>query len=319
MLTSHLRCDLVVCLALLGAANTVVAQHPPAAQPPQSANPAAQQNQAAASPGSASAAVPSYPDTPKGLEDLMKEMLKLEKKHDEAALAPYVESLALPNANTWFRATFGGDIGAQLADSYERTRINLPLAFPDLLGQLNSKHFAKPVAMLLTESCNPDASADEYEVLISRKSEQPLFDVRLTSYSQRATVPYFAYVDGEFRYLGNFRITPPTSSPSRKAADFKVPGAVAVKANVVQGRITKQVTPVYPFEARTAHIQGTVLLHAIIGENGNVCNLRVISGDPLLAASAMTAVRRWHYSPYKLNGQPVKVDTTITVVFQLGN
>lgn len=49
----------------------------------------------------------------------MGEMLKLEKKHDAKGLAPYVESLELPNAGTWFRATFGDEIGAQLADSYD--------------------------------------------------------------------------------------------------------------------------------------------------------------------------------------------------------
>jgi TonB family protein len=298
-------------------AQVCAAQQPPATQPQQIAKADAGQSQTTSSSVSATA-IPSYPDTPNGLEDLMNEMLKLEKKHDAKALAPYVESLELPNAGTWFRATFGDEIGAQLADSYDRARMNLPLAFPDLLEQLNSKHFTKPVAMLLTESCNPDASADEYEVLVSRKSEQPLFDVRLTSYLQRATVSYFAYVDGAFRYLSNFGINPAVSRPPEKTIDFKMPGAIPIKGNILQGRITKQVTPVYPFEAKASHIQGNVILHAIIGENGNVCNLRVIAGNPLLAASAMAAVRQWHYAPYKLNGQPVKVDTTITVIFNLG-
>lgn len=246
----------------------------------------------------------------------MGEMLKLEKKHDAKGLAPYVESLELPNASTWFRATFGDELGAQLADSYDRARMNLPLAFPDLLEQLNSKHFTKAVAMQFTESCDPDASADEYQVLVSRENGQQLFDVRLTSYSQRAIVPYFAYVDGAFRYLSNFRVTPPARHSRVKSDGSKVPAVVP--GNVLQGRITKQVVPVYPFEARAAHIQGTVVLHAIIGENGNVCNLRVTDGNSLLAASAMAAVRQWHYAPYKLNGQPVKVDTTITVIFNLG-
>lgn len=75
----------------------------------------------------------------------------------------------------------------------------------------------------------------------------------------------------------------------------------------------------YPVRARMEGIQGSVLLRAIIGENGNVCNLRVVSGDPLLAASAMAAVRQWQYKPYMINGQPVNVDTTITVTFHLGN
>ena len=305
----------------LFAAQFCAAQQQPEKQPQQTAMLGTQRTQSASAPKSAAvppAAIPSYPDTPEGLEDLMNEMLKLEKKHDATALAPYVESLDLRNASAWFRATFGDEIGKQLADSYDRTRMNMALAFPDLLTKLNSKHFTKPVATLFTDSCNSDASSDEYEVLASRKNEQPLYDVRLTTYSQRVAVPYFAYVDGGFRFLGNFSISPPAYSPPLKAGNFNVPGAVALKGNVVQGRITKQVPPIYPYNARANHIQGNVLLHAIIGENGNVCNLQVMEGDQLLAASAMAAVRQWHYAPYKLNGKPVKVNTTITVIFQLG-
>ena len=83
-------------------------------------------------------------------------------------------------------------------------------------------------------------------------------------------------------------------------------------------KIINQVTPVYPEIAKTAHIQGTVVLHAIIGKDGTVTQLQFISGPPLLMRSAMDAVREWRYQPTLLNGDPVEVDTTISVVFTFG-
>jgi protein TonB len=69
--------------------------------------------------------------------------------------------------------------------------------------------------------------------------------------------------------------------------------------------------------ARTARIEGRVVLQATIGKDGSVQNLHLISGHPMLVQSAMDAVKRWLYRPYYLNGEPVEVDTTITVNFTL--
>jgi periplasmic protein TonB len=65
-------------------------------------------------------------------------------------------------------------------------------------------------------------------------------------------------------------------------------------------------------------MQGTVHLHAVIGKDGRVKDIRVIDGDFDLAQAAVRAVRQWRYAPTLLNGQPVEVDTTISVVFSLG-
>jgi protein TonB len=70
--------------------------------------------------------------------------------------------------------------------------------------------------------------------------------------------------------------------------------------------------------ARQARIQGNVVLHAIIGKDGRVGELEVVSGHPLLVQSALDAVKNWRYQPTQLNGDPVEVDTTITVSFVLG-
>ena len=77
------------------------------------------------------------------------------------------------------------------------------------------------------------------------------------------------------------------------------------------------VKPEYPNLARVAGVSGTVVLECIIDPAGSVVGVRLISGHPLLAPAATSAVRRWRYSPTRLNGQPVSVLLTVTVRFDL--
>lgn len=95
------------------------------------------------------------------------------------------------------------------------------------------------------------------------------------------------------------------------------PQRVRVSQGVTSGLLMKKVTPQYPPLARQARIQGAVVLHAVIGKDGKVQNLQVVSGHPMLTQAAIQAVRQWQYKPYFLNGQPVEVDTSITVNFSL--
>jgi len=92
---------------------------------------------------------------------------------------------------------------------------------------------------------------------------------------------------------------------------------VRVSGGVVEGNLIHKVVPLYPPLAKTARIQGTVVLHAIISKQGNVENLNVISGHPMLVQGALDAVKQWKYKPYILNGEPVEVETTVTVNFNL--
>ena len=87
--------------------------------------------------------------------------------------------------------------------------------------------------------------------------------------------------------------------------------------NVTAAKLMNRVQPLYPPLARQTRISGTVRLHAIIGKNGGVEQLEVMSGHPLLVQAALDAVRQWRYQPTQLNGEPVEVDTTIDVIFSL--
>jgi protein TonB len=96
-----------------------------------------------------------------------------------------------------------------------------------------------------------------------------------------------------------------------------VPQKIRVSSGVAQGNLIHDVRPPYPPLARQARIQGTVVLQAVIGKDGTIQNLRVVSGHPMLAQAALDAVKQWRYKPYYLNGEPVDVDTTINVNFTL--
>ena len=94
---------------------------------------------------------------------------------------------------------------------------------------------------------------------------------------------------------------------------------ITIGGNVQQSKLISQTRPVYPPLAKQAHISGVVHLSAIIGKDGNVINLAVISGHPLLIQSAMDAVRQWVYQPTLLNGDPVEVITQVDVNYTLAD
>jgi len=110
----------------------------------------------------------------------------------------------------------------------------------------------------------------------------------------------------------------PTSAPVEGTAPkIAFPTRVRVSSGVSQGLLITKVALEYPEEARQAHIQGTVILQVRIDKEGNVVSLELISGHPMLAATAIAAVRQWKYRPYLLNGEPVEVDTQVLVNFVL--
>jgi TonB family protein len=86
---------------------------------------------------------------------------------------------------------------------------------------------------------------------------------------------------------------------------------------VTPPHIVKKVEPVYPREAREKGIEGTVELHAILAKDGTVKKLDIISGPPIFTQAALDAAGQWQYSQTVLNGEPVEVDTKITVDFRL--
>ncbi len=95
--------------------------------------------------------------------------------------------------------------------------------------------------------------------------------------------------------------------------------SMAVPEGVAQGKLLRKEMPVYPEDAKKAHISGRVILETTIGRDGRIHNLRVVSAPwPSLAGAALWAVSRWQYQPFLFDGEPVEVETTINVIFSLG-
>jgi TonB family protein len=97
------------------------------------------------------------------------------------------------------------------------------------------------------------------------------------------------------------------------------PGTLKISQGVSQGLLIKKVQPVYPPNAKSMRLEGVVEMEALIDKEGKITNLKVVKGQAVLAHAAVDAVRQWRYKPYYLNGQPVEIETQITVLFRLPN
>ena len=110
--------------------------------------------------------------------------------------------------------------------------------------------------------------------------------------------------------------TPARTQPGIPEGSQTPAQRIRVTQGVAQAGLIFKVDPEYPPVARTARIQGSVVLRAIIGTDGTVQQLQVVSGNPLLASPALNAVKNWRYRPYLVDGQLVEVETTVTVNFK---
>ena len=105
--------------------------------------------------------------------------------------------------------------------------------------------------------------------------------------------------------------------PVMPAAPPPTAAHVFRKSSILEGSLIRRVQPVYPPLARSARVQGPVVLFAVISKNGTIENLHAMSGHPLLIGAATEAVSQWRYRPYILNGEAIEVETQITVNFIL--
>jgi len=122
---------------------------------------------------------------------------------------------------------------------------------------------------------------------------------------------FFVYDEGAFRYLGKPKVPDVAHSGPQNPAK--------IQASVRAAKLIYAVRPIYPPEAKVAGVQGVVVLHAMIGRDGAIHKLSYVRGPEPLSRAAIDAVKYWRYSPTMLNGQPVDVDTCITVTFNLGS
>lgn len=111
-------------------------------------------------------------------------------------------------------------------------------------------------------------------------------------------------------FVNGTRAVMPVAAPPPAVAPIRI-------SHMSEGDLIRKVLPAYPALARSARIQGQVVLQAVISKQGMIENLKVLGGHPMLVPAAIEAVRQWRYRPYVLNDEPVEVETQITVNFSL--
>jgi len=166
------------------------------------------------------------------------------------------------------------------------------------------KTVIKPVARLIQSGKLMQPRAIPKEVAVFKEAELPPDVINNTGVQGGV----FGGIPGQGMVAA---MAPPPPKPT-------APSRIKQGGQVTAASIINQTRPVYPPLARQARIQGNVVLHAIIDKDGKVAQLEVISGHPLLVQAALDAVKQWRYKPTQLNGDPVEVDTTITVTFTMG-
>jgi protein TonB len=137
----------------------------------------------------------------------------------------------------------------------------------------------------------------------------------LPSASQQVSIGIPGGIPGGISGLGGAPPPPPPPPPVKAVETSHEP--LRVGGNVQAANLIKKVTPLYPALAKSARVQGTVRFQAIIGKDGTIQNLQLISGHPMLVGNATEAVKQWIYKPTLLNGEPVEVITQIDVNFTL--
>jgi protein TonB len=254
--------------------------------------------------------------------------MKAQRVNDPSRAGELLQSMVLPHPRAWYTQVFGEHTAANEGAQYESIASGLTLELATTFVNAHQDHMTEVSAVRFDNSCDDNAGDTTFGILQARLDPVPLYELRLINGKQFRRLFPFAYVDGGFRFILSPKMEEFVESRSRNlptgaSADSKESGdqsrgsRIQVGGSVVAARAISKTAPEYPEVARNEHLQGTVKLHAIIGIDGKIKSLNVIKGYCSLAAASLDAVRKWRYQPTLVNGQPVEVDTTIDVIFQL--
>ena len=163
---------------------------------------------------------------------------------------------------------------------------------------------ARPVPMMLTSLSLPSHIPDHAAMVASAEPVPAGVDIGTAGPAGPGGAP-------DVFSIGRGPAPDVVPAPKPKA------GPVRVSAGVAAGRLMEPIHASYPAIALAARIQGTVVVEAVISKSGAVENAHAVSGPAMLAQAAVSAVARARYQPYKLNGEPVEVETTVNVMFSL--
>lgn len=261
-----------------------------------------------------------YPNSTDGLQKLVGGMLTAQRTGGYKALEPYLQSLALPDGASWFSNAFGDVNGPQLAVFYDAWSEARSFQISGDVSRAVASEMNEVTALSFEHPGDPGATGKDNYFLGLLKQPQTLYVVVFQSANgSNMRWAYFVYDAGAFRYLGplaDLRLAS-SSTPANEAAPSDMPRRIRISEQMLGAHIIHRVPPIYPPEALSQHLEGAVDLHTIIGPDGTVKSVDATSGDPMFVAAASAAVRQWKFAPVLLNGQPVTVDTSLTIQFHL--
>ena len=265
-----------------------------------------------------------YPNSASGLERLVKDILKAQKSNDGAHADLLLKSLVLNDPRGWYDRIFSVDVGNEPVATYEKSSAAVAPSIARFLLNAEAQNLTEVSVVRFDKTCDDNAGEDAFGILHARVEPVPLYEVRLLNGNKFIRLFAFAYVDDGFRYIitpkmdGRVFYSPASDNPAAKPADAKViESRIRVGGAVQAAKLIRRVQPEYPSVARAEHLEGTVRLRALIAKDGSLARLYVIKGYCSLADSSLKAVSQWRYSPTLFNGEPIEVDTEITVIFQL--
>jgi len=264
-----------------------------------------------------------YPEKSGGLDKELHDLLKARKAADKATEDAILRSFILPDPEKWFTQTFGPDAGEHMAEQYIPVSHAMVQILKGTFERLEDMKFNDIDIRKFDQACDQHADDYVYPLLLARLEPAPLYEATFRNGNSYQQMNSFVFVDGAFRYIGRINIPDSLlfdelrhkSSDSPAAAKATKP--VKLGGNVAAGRLLKRVPPVYPEDARRNYVQGTVRLLAVIEEDGSIGELRVAKGVCALSKAAMDAVKQWKYQPFVVNGQNVRIYTTVETVFTL--
>jgi|GEM_PF-2575970 hypothetical protein len=298
-------------------------------------------NQKQGAAGLAVATIPSYPDSPGGLENLFKDMLNLENQRDRTRLTLYFQSLVLPHAGEWFTSKFGdqncGDpqmaandcLGSRLALTYASTARTLPAAAEMTMRDLLGDDLTNFEAVNHTELC-----AGPQRIIPARKlvdeltttpmlspvlsglvqNHEPVYVLWAYSETKETSVAFFVYAEGAFRYIG---MPHPSSSEdyarNAAAAQAKIELIRPDSNAVPSDDLTNEVVDVQPVLADQKLVERTVVLHVVIEADGTVREASYVRGPEEFKDAAIQSVKQRNFGPQGFAGHPARVETCISV------
>lgn len=256
---------------------------------------------------------PPYSESAKNLRLVIEELQQAAKQNDQEHFRRAAEPLFFAGHEPWFREVFGERFGTHASNTYAKRTADFFHTIRAAFERLEVDGLRKPQVEKLDEPCEPQVLTIEYPILFARKKKIPFYSVRFEKDRKFTTLGFFVYKDGGFRYIGHVDLGPVFGPPmeERRASRVRIGG------NVQAAKLIHKPQPHYPDNARRLGIQGTVRLHALIGTDGSIQQLQLMSGQCHLAAAAIEAVSKWRYTPTMLEGVAVEVFSTIDVIFTL--